>query len=130
MDTCIFCSLIKPEQKLLQTENFFVVLDINPAQPGHLLIITKNHVMDIREFNDAQLLELIRLEQQLTNALYEALPVDGVTIAENNGHKIMQKGTHLHVHVIPRYEADGFWDNQNVAQHKPILDKLVQNLRG
>ncbi|MDH5042634.1 HIT family protein, partial [Enterococcus faecalis] len=40
MDKCIFCHGISNEDVLIQTDNFFVVFDIDPIQEGHLLIIS------------------------------------------------------------------------------------------
>ena len=126
-EDCIFCNKILPEQILFETKFFKIVLDINPVQGGHLLIIAKSHFMDIRELSDEALLDLIKTEQQLVGMLYELAPVDGVTIAENNG-SIMDSGTHLHIHVIPRYQQDGFWDNQEIAQKTLNLEKLKEKL--
>ncbi|MFZ2576784.1 MAG: HIT family protein [Lactococcus hircilactis] len=123
MKACIFCQQIKLEQILSETEYFKVVFDINPVQMGHLLIISKKHAMDMRELLDEELFDLLKLEQQLMSKIYDTFDVDGVTIAQNNG-SIMDKGTHCHVHVIPRYKNDEFWDNQKVVPHENDLLKL------
>ncbi|MCL2112743.1 MAG: HIT family protein [Streptococcaceae bacterium] len=126
-ETCIFCTKILPEQVLTETENFKVVFDINPVQMGHLLIISKKHYMDIRECSREILLDLVNLEKKLVEKIYEVFDVDGVTIIENNG-AIMDKGTHLHVHIIPRWKNDKFWDNQLIVVHKNDIKKLKQSL--
>lgn len=36
--TCIFCEGIETKQILIQTDNFKVVLDIDPIQSGHFSI--------------------------------------------------------------------------------------------
>ncbi len=73
------------------------------------------------------MLDLIKLEQKLVATLYEVFDVDGVTIVENNG-SIMDKGTHLHVHVIPRFLSDGFWDNQTLMPHENDVKLLTEKL--
>lgn len=128
MNNCNFCQQIKAEEILLETSYFKVVFDISPVQAGHLLIMSKAHFMDIREMSDEILFDLIKLEQKCVSKISETLEVDGVTIAENNG-SIMDKGTHCHVHVIPRYKNDRFWDNQNVLPHEIDILKLKENLR-
>lgn len=128
MNDCIFCSQLLPEQTLAETEHFKVLLDINPVQSGHLLITSKAHFMDIRELNSEQLLDLIQFEQLLISKIYGIFTVDGVTIIENNGN-IMEKGTHFHVHLVPRFQNDQFWDNQTVIQHKNDLKKLKAHLK-
>lgn len=49
--------------------------------------------------------------------LEQNFPILGVSTIQNNG-KVMDKGTHFHVHLVPRYADDGFWLNQKVFQHK------------
>lgn len=125
--SCIFCTQLQSEKILHQTEHFQVLFDHEPIQAGHLLIVSKQHLMDIRELSDQLLFELIKLEQKLVAQLYRSLDVDGVTIAENNG-EIMDEGVHFHVHLIPRYQNDQFWDNQKVQAHQNNLKKLKGNL--
>ncbi len=127
MNKCIFCQQIKSEQILSETEHFMVIFDINPVQTGHLLIVSKKHYMDILEMSDEVLFDLVKLEKNLVSKIYDIFEVDGVTIAQNNG-SIMDIGTHCHVHVIPRYKNDGFWDNQKVVHHENDILKLKENL--
>ena len=71
--TCIFCEGIEEKQILLQTKKFKVVLDIDPIQSGHLLIISKQHFMDVRELSDLALIELFKLQKRIIdiwNALF------------------------------------------------------------
>lgn len=128
MNKCIFCQQIKAEQILSETEHFMVVFDINPIQDGHLLVISKKHYMDIREMPDEVLFDLVKLEKILVSKIAETFATDGVTIAANNG-SIMDEGTHCHIHVIPRYENDGFWDNQKVVHHENDILKLKATLQ-
>lgn len=83
--------------------------------------------MDIRELEDSILFEMVKLEQALVRKIYESISVDGVSIIENNG-SIMDEGTHLHVHLVPRYQNDKFWDNQVVFFHEGDKDLLKANI--
>ena len=51
----------------------------------------------------------------------------GVSIIQNNG-KVMDDGTHFHVHVVPRYTEDKFWDNQTVVRRNIDINHLKQVL--
>lgn len=124
---CIFCNDINKQQILAATENFIVVYDINPIQTGHLLIISKSHYENIRNVPSTILIELIKLEQKLVEIIENNFNVLGISIIMNNG-DVMDEGTHFHVHMIPRYKKDAFWDNQNVIQHDISLKKLSQLL--
>ncbi|KAA1040044.1 HIT family protein [Macrococcus equipercicus] len=124
MDNCIFCHQLKEEQLLLQTRCFKVVFDIDPIQDGHLLIISNKHRLNLTELTDEELIELIRLEQLIVQLIEEQFEVQGVTIASNNG-AAMDPDTHFHVHVIPRYKEDGFWERVQVNVRQIARAKLA-----
>ncbi|WP_374967103.1 HIT family protein [Lysinibacillus sp. RS5] len=125
---CIFCNAITDEQILVESKNYKVVFDIDPIQFGHLLIISKNHIMDIREITTAKLIELIELEKSIINIFEKHFSITSVSVIRNNG-PIMDEGTHFHVHLIPRYVNDNFWDNQIVKEQKISLQDLQSHLK-
>src|SRR5699024_7762110 len=124
---CIFCNEIKEEQILLETASFKVIFDSDPIQLGHLLIISKSHADSIIDFTSETLLELIILEKKIVEALENNFNILGVSIIQNNG-KVMDDGTHFHVHVVPRYTEDKFWDNQTVDKRNIDINQLKQIL--
>ena len=124
---CIFCNEIKEEQILLETASFEVIFDIDPIQLGHLLIISKSHADSIIDFTSETLLELIILEKKIVEVLENNFDILGVSIIQNNG-KVMDDGTHFHVHVVPRYTEDKFWDNQTVVRRNIDINHLKQVL--
>ena len=124
---CIFCSEITDEQILVESKSFKVVFDIDPVQIGHLLIISKSHIMDIREINIPQFIELMDLEKSIIEIFENHFSITSVSVIQNNG-PIMDEGTHFHVHLIPRYVDDNFWDNQIVKEHKLSLQELKLQL--
>lgn len=128
MKNCVFCHAITAEQICMETENFRVILDIDPIQTGHLLILSKNHIVDRRELTAQQCMELMNLEKLLIEKLEQHFDVRNVSIIQNNG-PIMDEGTHFHVHVIPRYVDDRFWDNQQVKAYALPVDELRERLR-
>ncbi|MDW8720984.1 HIT family protein [Streptococcus suis] len=124
--TCIFCHQLKEEDILYQTEYFKVVWDIDPVQTGHLLIISKEHYDTLSQIPSAVRYELSDLEVFLTNKLCQVLTIDGVTIACND--RLFDTGTHFHVHLIPRFRSDGFWDQISLAQAQLDLTHFLKAL--
>ncbi|HEL1992518.1 TPA: HIT family protein [Streptococcus suis] len=124
--TCIFCHQLKEEDILYQTEYFKVVWDIDPVQTGHLLIISKEHYDTLSQIPSAVRYELSDLEVFLTDKLCQALTIDGVTIACND--RLFDAGTHFHVHLIPRFQSDGFWDQISLAQVQLDLTHFLKAL--
>lgn len=106
---CIFCDEIKPNQIIYETHHFKVVFDIDPEQEGHMLLISKKHYLNYLELPDEVVLDLIQLERKLIQILESEMNIFGISLIRNNG-RVMDDGTHFHEHIIPRYELDGFWD--------------------
>ncbi|MGN7476328.1 HIT family protein [Solibacillus silvestris] len=125
---CIFCHGIKEEQVLLETGNYIVVFDIDPIQSGHLLIISKRHFEHIREVSKELLIELLDLKKKIIDLLEKSFGITGISIIQNNG-AIMDEGTHFHVHLIPRYSDDLFWENQAVIEHPISTTDLSNKLK-
>ncbi|HFI0780032.1 TPA: HIT family protein [Streptococcus suis] len=124
--TCIFCHQLKEEDILYQTEHFKVVWDIDPIQTGHLLIISKEHYQQLSQIPSTIRYELSDLEVLLTDKLCQTLAIDGVTIACND--RLFDAGTHFHVHLIPRFRSDGFWDQISLAQVQLDLAHFLKAL--
>ncbi|MGT2712749.1 HIT family protein [Streptococcus oriscaviae] len=124
--TCIFCHQLNETDILYQTEHFKLVWDIDPIQTGHLLIISKEHYDTLSQVPPAVRYELSDLEVFLTEKLCQALAIDGVTLACND--RLFDAGTHFHVHLIPRFQSDGFWDKITLPQAKLELAHFLQTL--
>lgn len=125
--TCIFCELITPEQVLFERQHFKLVFDIDPIQTGHLLLVSKRHVLSMAELTQAERYELVDLEAQLIAFLESHLPIAGVTLASNDK-DLMDSGTHFHVHLIPRQAGDGFWDKIDLDKIDWDLTKFLEAL--
>ena len=55
MNECVFCKIVKkeiPTDKIYDDENFIAILDINPVNPGHTLVVSKNHYENIYALPD------------------------------------------------------------------------------
>ena len=51
---CIFCDIVEgraPADVVFEDEETLAFMDINPANPGHTLVIPKRHVRDIYELD-------------------------------------------------------------------------------
>ena len=70
MDNCIFCMIIEgktPSRRVYEDENCIAMLDINPATPGHTLILPKEHHQDLTEMNEALLGKLMMTARKITH---------------------------------------------------------------
>ena len=103
-------------------ENDYVcaLLDINPVNPGHTLIVPKKETSMFTETDQEELNEMIKAAKKITKALMKVDGVKGVNILCNNGAGAGQQIFHTHFHLIPRYENDGhaIWQGKPYAQGK------------
>lgn len=117
MEHCIFCNIVSgalPAEKVYENERTLAFLDTNPVNPGHTLIVSKEHHPTALETPDETLLAILRAAKRIAPALAEALGAEGFTVTFNNGSAAGQVVFHTHLHVIPRKRLDGLslWPQQ------------------
>ena len=106
---CIFCRIISgeiPSTTIYENSKFKVIMDIAPANKGHVLILPKEHYDNIYDIDTATAGELFELAAMTARALKSVLDCDGMNILQNNGTVAGQTFFHFHMHIIPRYEGD------------------------
>ncbi len=84
------------------------ILDINPVNIGHTLIIPKEHYANIYELPDELLAKIAVVAKKLSIAIKNGVEADGINIEMNNELAAGQLVPHAHVHVVPRFKGDGF----------------------
>jgi histidine triad (HIT) family protein len=107
---CVFCKIRDgriPSARVYEDERTFVIMDINPLNPGHCLVITKAHAATLFESTDSDLAAAIQTAKRVGTALLAALKPDGLNMLQANGAAAFQSVPHLHLHLIPRYVRDG-----------------------
>lgn len=106
---CIFCKIVSgeiPSETIYENSKFKVIMDIAPANKGHVLILPKEHFDNIYDIDTATAGELFQLAAMTARALKSVLDCDGMNILQNNGTVAGQTVFHFHMHIIPRYEGD------------------------
>jgi histidine triad (HIT) family protein len=106
---CIFCKVVAgeiPGEQIDSDERTVTVMDINPATRGHAVVITRNHVPNLMEIDDEDLLAAMQAARRATDLMRRTLAPAGFNILHNIGRAAWQSIFHFHVHVIPRYEDD------------------------
>jgi histidine triad (HIT) family protein len=109
--TCPFCDIARgaAEASFVQRDDLVsVFLDIRPVNPGHLLVIPNEHVQFIRDVPADVRQLLFELAIRTGEALRAAERADGFDLFLADGEAAGQEIPHAHVHVIPRFEGDGF----------------------
>ncbi|MDR1294569.1 MAG: HIT domain-containing protein [Bifidobacteriaceae bacterium] len=85
----------------------FVVLNLFPYNPGHLLVCPYRHVADLTELTVHELGELAAMTAQGMRALRKACAPAGFNLGMNQGAVAGAGiGAHVHHHVVPRWSGD------------------------
>jgi len=83
---------------MYEDSHFLAINDIEPETPGHLLIITKEHMKDIHEMPDWMLAKVLPLASTLAIQIKKEHNYDGMYIGTNSG--LAAEIPHFHLHVI------------------------------
>src|ERR1700736_5322100 len=109
---CILCSIARGEMQATivgETDSALALMDIQPVNPGHMLVIPKAHATYLADL-DAQVGgEIFHLAMQVANGLRRSgLRCEGVNLFLADGEAAGQEVFHVHLHVFPRFKDDGF----------------------
>ena len=117
---CIFCDIINKKSEaeiLFENERVIAFLDIRPVNYGHTLVIPKSHYENFLTLPEDELCELIRVTQNLSDAIVNSLSPGGFNIVTNNGMAAGQSVFHFHFHIIPRFKDDDFRFRPNLKKY-------------
>lgn len=106
---CIFCAIVAgkiPSAKVYENEHVFAFMDIAPANPGHLLIIPKEHYRNIYDMPVEVGSKIMEVAVLLAGAIRDSLDPDGLNLFQSNEAAGFQTVFHFHLHLIPRWEGD------------------------
>ena len=124
---CIFCHIVAgrvASKKIFEDDKVTAILDINPANPGHILLMPKEHYAIMPQIPDDMIGHLGMISKALSAALLRAFKSHGTTIFVANGVAAGQRAQHFMLHVIPRMENDGI--GIELPQRKINDDKLTE----
>jgi histidine triad (HIT) family protein len=106
---CVFCQIVAgdaPSTTIAQNERAVAFMDINPATPGHALVIPRSHAIDLLDVDGEDLAACADLAQQVARRAKERLKADGVNLLNCSGEAAWQSVFHFHLHVILRFKND------------------------
>ena len=136
MTTCLFCKIIVgeiPAQKIYEDEHIIAFLDIHPVNIGHTLVIPKKHFANLYETPNETLAHMMVVVKKLSIAVKSSLGADGINIEMNNDPIAGQIIFHTHLHIVPRFDGDGFrhWHgarDYNRGEDADVAQKIKTHL--
>jgi ATP adenylyltransferase len=109
---CILCE--KPAQNkdaenyiLYRGSNNFIILNIYPYNPGHLMVAPYRHVATLDELTGEERHEHFDIVSRSVEILKNELNCQGFNIGINIG-RVAGAGIedHIHTHIVPRWQGD------------------------
>ena len=124
--TCEFCDVFSGAAAgppIAYDDGSFAVLmgRSQPTGPGYALVVPKDHIPDLQQIPRATLAPTLDMVRRVALAVTAVFGVSGTTVTQNNGAP-SQSVTHLHFHVIPRHDGDGY---PNVSAPEVALSDLA-----
>lgn len=127
MEECVFCKIIKGEipcTKIYENDYTIAFLDINPVVKGHTLVIPKKHFVNVLDIDDFYLSEALKTVKIIANHYVNRGLASGVNILNATGKSAEQSVFHLHFHILPRKDDDGYKTFPKTGYIKEDLLKL------
>jgi len=110
MNDCIFCKIISkdiPSHTIYEDDVSIVFLDINPVNPGHALVVPKEHHTDLSSTPEDIAQHLMSVVRRVAPSVATAVGAKGYNLGVNNGADAGQVIFHTHLHIMPRFPNDG-----------------------
>ena len=104
-----------------------------PANEGHALAVAKGHWPTVHEIPADVLGAVARTAQRVAKAIHKTLSPDGINLIQANGPGAAQSVPHLHIHILPRWKADGLAINWHpkpgdMAKIKALHARILANM--
>lgn len=128
-DNCEFCAISRGDDRSVEIvcegENWVAFFPLDPATPGHTLVIPRNHVADLWEAEPALATDLMAAVIRVGRASNVSLKPEGMNLITSAGSAAEQTVFHLHLHVVPRWRRDGFG---KIWPPKKYTDSQLENV--
>jgi histidine triad (HIT) family protein len=132
---CVFCAIAggaAAASVVMSDETTIAFLDLRQFHPGHVLVIPRRHVPDIRAVDDDTASAVMRAVARVARAVDRVFPNDGLSIWHSAGEGANQEVPHLHFHVHPRRFGDDVlrvYPSPPAGPSREVLDGWADDLR-
>lgn len=117
---CPFCTIPEMSDEagliVFRGSKAYVVMNLYPYNPGHLLVCAYRHVADLTDLTEEERNEISALTAHAMLTVRKVSSPEGFNLGMNQG-AISGAGVaaHIHQHVVPRWSGD--------ANFMPIIGK-------
>ena len=137
LDDCVFCRIvsgIEPASIIYSDNEVLAFMDTTPVNRGHLLVIPKAHAAQLSDLDLGKGAHMFRVAMSMADALRRSgTKCEGINLFLADGEAAFQDIFHVHLHVIPRFEGDGFGlrfgPNYGSRPDREELDEIAGKIR-
>jgi histidine triad (HIT) family protein len=137
MDKSIFSKIIAgeiPSFKVYEDKKVVAILDINPVNAGHILVIPREEYVTLMDMPDKLAEHTIIVVKHLASEIQRITGAPGINVFLNNGVAAGQEVPHVHFHIIPRFEGDEaipHWKRKQVSPEdlKELSELLSKSIK-
>lgn len=134
--SCAFCAIARGEDEsveiVCEDDSWIAFFPLEPATPGHTLVISRTHVSDLWAAPVPLLAELMTGVVRVGEAINSAINPEGMNLITSAGKAAEQTIFHVHLHVVPRWTQDGFgriWPIQGSKYENADLENVAELIR-
>ena len=125
----IFTKIINreiPAYIIDENDDFISILDINPVQVGHTLVIPKKEIDYIFDQDDYYLSKILIYSKKIAKALKKVIECNRIGISVTG-----LEVPHTHVHLIPINHHSDMYDNCNkkINMSKDEMNELLLKIQ-
>jgi len=111
-DGCTFCEIVAGREtaSIVYRDEFVCgFMDIQPVNPGHLLVVPVAHVPYLSDLDVGIGQRMFSVSQRLAAVIrHSDVRCEGINLFLADGVAAGQEVFHTHLHVFPRFAGDGF----------------------
>ena len=134
---CIFCRIVEGKEKasfVAQGADAVAFLDLHPINEGHTIVVPRKHSASIGEVDEISAVGMWSLARRVAAGLRSSgLRCEALNFFLADGAAAGQEVFHSHLHVIPRWQGDGFGikfpPHYGAAAERKTLDDVAARLR-
>ena len=120
---CIFCQIIAGTARasvVYRDADVVAFMDIRPFNAGHVLVVPVCHAVHLGDLDREVGGRMFQVAMEMSAALRRSgIRCEGVNLFLADGAVAGQEVFHTHLHVIPRFDGDGFALAQAMASFVP-----------
>lgn len=128
----VFAKMLRGEipcLKVYEDDAMLAFMDIMPRADGHVLAIPKAPARNLLDIDPAALAAMAPGLTKLAKAIVKATGADGMTMQQFSEPAGGQVVFHMHIHLLPRWDAVKLRPHTGEMAEKEELEKIAGKIR-